>query len=130
MRRSGYRTWTLRARRSPTARATNGDGIIGAAALVRPGAPAMVQPPLINAGFPIGCPPFSSSTVDCGQFPVGSLLMAAARVDFLDGLPGAVSIMDDCAGPLPAPTSLTFFGATWNVPNQPGRICTTTVRAT
>lgn len=117
-----------------TARATNGDGIVGvtsAAILVQPGTAATSQPPHIDASYVfLGCALFSTSTVDCGQVHAGSSLPMSGEVDWLDGLPGSTQVTDDCAGTLPAQTNLTFLSATWSVPNNFGANCTTRVSAT
>jgi hypothetical protein len=47
-----------------------------------------------------------------------------------DGHPGSLTITDDCGGAQPEPNNLFFFDTQWTLPSEPGRICTTTVRAT
>jgi hypothetical protein len=116
-----------------TARATNGDGVVGttsAAILVRPGMPATSQPPHIDARYlSLGCAPFSPSPVDCGQVHAGFMLIMSGQIDWRDGLPGTASVSDDCADSLPAQVDPTFLSAMWMVPATPGASCTR-VRAT
>jgi hypothetical protein len=123
-----------------TARAVNGDGVastLSAAILVHAGsAPAPTQPPSISGGFIYNNTFFflgdASSPTNIGQIPVGASVFVGGSVDYRNGLPGTLAIMDDCAGAQPDPGSVSFQGGTapWQVPDLPGRTCTVTVQAT
>ncbi|HEX7841380.1 MAG TPA: hypothetical protein VF469_28070, partial [Kofleriaceae bacterium] len=116
-----------------TMRAINGDGLVStlsAAILTRPGGPATAQPPQMGVNFENGCAFQSSATpTDCGSLQAGSQRSVFGSVFWVDGLPGSVTIHDDCAGQEPDATS-SFFSDTWSTPTTPGTTCTTTVRAT
>jgi hypothetical protein len=120
-----------------TARAVNGDGLVStvtAAVLTHAGTPATPQPPTIGIqissnngscfavapGDPVTCP-----------VPVqaGTQVSLFGSTGWADGHPGSLTINDDCAGPQPAPSNTSFFGAVWTVPTAPAT-CTVTVRAT
>lgn len=119
-----------------TARAVNGDDLVGtlsAAILTRPGTPATALAPQIDMRLN-GCSFRSAapmSPVDCGQVPAGSPVFAFGFVAWLDGLPGSLTITDDCGGGF-VPTDLAFGNLfnNWSVPNTPGTTCTMTVQAT
>jgi hypothetical protein len=118
-----------------TARAVNGDGLVGtlsAAVLVRAGAaPAMTQPPQMFVQLDSGCVFQGSATpANCGQIQAGRQLSMFGGVSWVDGLPGSVTIDDDCVGPQPEPGRADFFMTAWALLPTPGRTCTTTVRAT
>lgn len=116
-----------------TMRAVNGDGLastLSAAILTRSGTPATAQPPQLFVSFDNGCAFQSSATpTDCGSLQAGGERLVFGNVFWADGLPGSVTIADDCAGAQPDAIG-AFFSATWSVPTTPGRACTTTVRAT
>jgi hypothetical protein len=118
-----------------TARAVNGDGLastLSAAILVRAGGPATAQPPVFSGSLANGCF-FQSSGVpaDCGLAQAGGSFGLFGNMFWADGHPGSLTITDDCGGGAQSdPNNLFFFDAPWTLPSEPGRICTTTVRAT
>jgi hypothetical protein len=50
-------------------------------------------------------------------------------VGWADGHPGSLTVVDDCAGPLPPPASTLFFSVGYQVPST-ATACTLTVTAT
>jgi hypothetical protein len=118
-----------------TARGVNGDGAVGttsAAVLVRRGTPATSQPPQIVLALP-GCqlvntdPP---TTGDCAAMPAGTQSSLAVSLNWGDGLPGSVTLTDDCNPEPFVPPSTNFFTRFWTLPSRPGAVCTVTVHAT
>jgi hypothetical protein len=121
-----------------TARAVNSDGLtttIRAAVLARAGSEATALPPSASAfifGQTSAC--FLRNTTPpptCGPFHAGEQVTLDYTVRLFDGLPGAVTVTDSCAGPQPAGDSFFFSSnVIWQIPDAPGTTCTTTFRAT
>jgi len=119
-----------------TARAVSTDDLAGTlsiAVLTRPGSPATAQPPQLSmqfnsCGFGSGGP---GSPVDCGQIPAGAPVFSFGFVSWVDGLPGSLTVADDCGGGF-TPTNIGFgnFSNSWTVLGAPGTTCTMTVTAT
>lgn len=115
-----------------TARAVNGDGLVGtatAAILTHAGTQATAQPPQLSIEYTTGCF-LGTPPSECGPFAAGGQVLMFGDVFWNDGIPGSMTIVDDCGGSQPAPGSTTFVGNSWFTPNTPGRTCTTTVHAT
>jgi hypothetical protein len=118
-----------------TARAVNSDGAVGTtsgAVLVRPGTPATSARPQISAFLGTGClfhndPP----STDCGVASAGAQASVELGVSWLDGVPGSVTLTDDCGGaPVDVPPGQLGFFRTWTLSDTPGAVCTVTVHAT
>jgi len=113
-----------------TARAASDFGSIAtrsAAILVRPGTPpSPTQLPAISASFDNDCA-LTAGAADCGTVFAGRTRSLFGSVDWLDGLPGSVTVEDSCAGP--QPTTSSFLSNAWTVPTTEGT-CITTVHAT
>ncbi len=119
-----------------TATAVNGDGIaetLSAAILVRAGTPATAELPSISGQlYPGGTCAFSSSSptpASCGPIPAGTQAYLYGSVNWANGNPGSVTLLDDCNGSLVPPSSSYGFNSLWSLPNQPGQTCTLTIRA-
>jgi len=118
-----------------TVRAVNGDGAVAtvsAAVLVRPGTQATSQPPQVFLSLP-GCQLVSTSSPtigDCASLPAGSQSSLSASVSWVDGLPGSVTLTDDCNPEPFVPASPFSFFRFWTLPSTPGAVCTVTVQAT
>lgn len=116
-----------------TARAVNTDDLAGTlsiAVLTRPGSPATAQPPQLNVQFN-GCSFGPGAPRDCGQLPAGLPVFLNGFVSWADGLPGSLTVADDCGGAF-TPTNIGFgnFFNSWTLPATPGTTCTMTVTAT
>lgn len=118
-----------------TARAVNTDGLAGTlslAILTRPGSPATAQPPQLDVQFN-GCSfgTGAGGARDCGQLPAGSPVFLNGFVSWANGLPGSLTVEDDCGGAF-TPTNIGFgnFFNSWPLPGTPGTTCTMTVTAT
>jgi len=117
-----------------TARATNGDGLFtefSLAVVVAPGTPLQGPPPSIfmtlnSASLDSQCLlSDSTSPRDCGLVSPGATMSLSGNITW-GTFPGSFTFFDDCSG-LP---QLPFFIEQWVVPDEGGRICTTTVSAT
>jgi hypothetical protein len=122
-----------------TATAVNGDGIsstMSAAILVRAGTPATAQPPTINAQIhpSFGCYLSSSSPspapLDCGDVSPGTQLYLYGNMNWANGTPGSLTLLDTCNGGLIQPNDAYNINSPWTVPNVTGQTCTLTIRAT
>lgn len=118
-----------------TASAVNGDGLVAtlpAAILVHAGTPSTSQPPAISGAiFGVNGCQFASGTpvTDCGAIAPGTVLPIFASIGWQDGLPGSVSLLDDCAGGLLPPDNAFNFSSAWTLSPLPGT-CTLTILAT
>jgi hypothetical protein len=114
-----------------TARAVNGDGVAGTlkvAVLTRSGTPATSQPPsiFVQASPSIfGCS-FQSSSSPVSCFMASHAVTLFGQINWLDGIPGSVSVVDDCSGALPTPDAFSFI-TPWELGFG---VCTLTVTAT
>jgi hypothetical protein len=120
-----------------TATAINADGLattLNAAILARPGMPptSPPAPTIFGQLFPSGCI-FSSSApgpVDCGFIPGGTTANVFSSISWDLGLPGSVTLTDNCNGVLTQPDNAFNFGAFWSLPSMGSQTCILTVRAT
>jgi hypothetical protein len=117
-----------------TARAVNSDGLasnLTAAIVAHPGTPRTAQPPRISAQIGGFCFPNSEvpEPLDCGEVAAGTNTFLIVSVNYADGLPGSVEVLDNCGGAEPLPLSSVSFSKSWQLPNTPGTTCTTTIRA-
>lgn len=113
-----------------TARAVSDLGAVATrsrAIFVRPGTVPVTQPPAITVLLDNVCL-LTADTVDCGSVFGGRRRSLFGSVDWLDGLPGSLTVEDSCAGPQPVPGT-RFISNAWTVPNVAGT-CITTVHAT
>jgi hypothetical protein len=119
------------------ARAVNGDGVaatLSVAVLVHEGTPRTASPPQfqMNLYGPTNCSLSSTnSPVTCPPVTPGAVLNTNGNVNWLDGLPGSVSVTDDCGGTFTRSSSDTsrIYG-TWSSPAPSGTTCTLTVQVT
>lgn len=116
-----------------TMHAVSGDGLsatLTAAGLTRPGTAPTARPPQPQVSLN-GCPLSGTLPPDCGLFPAGGQNFLFGSVNWDNGHPGSVTISDDCAGAQPDPDNPgSSFQVSWQTPNTPGTLCTTTLRAT
>jgi len=118
-----------------TARVVNGDEVastLSVAVLVHPGIAATSQPPEIDFDLNGFCfvSAVGTNTVDCGPLGAGTAMSLFGHVSWLDGLPGSVTVNDECGTRVVAPDDSTFLTDTWTESSTPGTTCTTTVQAT
>jgi hypothetical protein len=117
-----------------TARAVNSDGLattVAAGLLVRAGTvPAIPLPPVASGvlfGTGILCTLGDATPPDCGPVQAGVTLQLNYGVSLVDNaVPGAATLTDSCAGPLPV-TNFFFGNPSWTVPSTPGASCTLTL---
>jgi hypothetical protein len=131
-----------------TARATSGDGLtssIAAAVVADAGAPpAVTQPPAQSATLFYSLTPNQQGTIFLSNPPPALTMLRAGVslglsdfVNWADGLPGTVTVVDSCVGAQPVTVFDFGFGVdtdvssqVWTAPTTQGVLCTITVQAT
>jgi len=87
-------------------------------------------PSIFGQLYPSGCYFTNGVVSDCGPASAGSLLSLYGSISWADGLPGTITLTDDCNGGLTPPNNAYSFNSSWSLPPTTGQLCTLTLRAT
>lgn len=117
------------------AHAVNAEGGVGelsVAILSRPGSLPVTENPLVSMQSVNGCGSSSNfpQEGECLPVSVGSRMTVSAGAQYFDGVPGSLTITDDCGGGFFEGSSPGFLTRDWTVTGNPGDTCTVVVRGT